>query len=64
MTIATSLARQAGVVPDNKESTLADQSGKLDFSGVRWGSVEWTNLCTLYLRAAVRNYDRLYRFRF
>jgi O-methyltransferase involved in polyketide biosynthesis len=24
---------------------------KLDFSGVRWGSVEWTNLCTLYLRA-------------
>lgn len=29
----------------------ADQSNKLDFSGVRWGSVEWTNLCTLYLRA-------------
>jgi O-methyltransferase involved in polyketide biosynthesis len=29
----------------------ADQSSKLDFSGVRWGSVEWTNLCTLYLRA-------------
>jgi O-methyltransferase involved in polyketide biosynthesis len=28
-----------------------DQAGKLDFSGVRWGSVEWTNLCTLYLRA-------------
>jgi O-methyltransferase involved in polyketide biosynthesis len=28
-----------------------DQSNKLDFSGVRWGSVEWTNLCTLYLRA-------------
>lgn len=28
-----------------------DQSSKLDFSGVRWGSVEWTNLCTLYLRA-------------
>jgi O-methyltransferase involved in polyketide biosynthesis len=26
-------------------------AGKLDFSGVRWGSVEWTNLCTLYLRA-------------
>ncbi|ORV19693.1 class I SAM-dependent methyltransferase [Mycobacterium celatum] len=24
---------------------------KVDFSGVRWGSVEWTNLCTLYLRA-------------
>jgi O-methyltransferase involved in polyketide biosynthesis len=29
----------------------SDQSHKLDFSGVRWGSVEWTNLCTLYLRA-------------
>jgi O-methyltransferase involved in polyketide biosynthesis len=29
----------------------ADQSNKLDFTGVRWGSVEWTNLCTLYLRA-------------
>jgi O-methyltransferase involved in polyketide biosynthesis len=28
-----------------------DKSSKLDFSGVRWGSVEWTNLCTLYLRA-------------
>ncbi|ORW00330.1 class I SAM-dependent methyltransferase [Mycobacterium kyorinense] len=26
-------------------------TGKVDFSGVRWGSVEWTNLCTLYLRA-------------
>ena len=24
---------------------------KVDFSDVRWGSVEWTNLCTLYLRA-------------
>jgi O-methyltransferase involved in polyketide biosynthesis len=24
---------------------------KVDFTGVRWGSVEWTNLCTLYLRA-------------
>jgi methyltransferase (TIGR00027 family) len=23
----------------------------VDFSEVRWGSVEWTNLCTLYLRA-------------
>jgi O-methyltransferase involved in polyketide biosynthesis len=30
---------------------MTDQSSKLDFSGVRWGSVEWTNLCTLYLRA-------------
>lgn len=26
-------------------------TGKVDFSGIRWGSVEWTNLCTLYLRA-------------
>ena len=24
--------------------------GKVDFSSVRWGSVEWTNLVTLYLR--------------
>src|ERR1700742_855192 len=24
---------------------------KVDFSSVRWGSVEWTNLVTLYLRA-------------
>lgn len=24
---------------------------KIDFSSVRWGSVEWTNLVTLYLRA-------------
>jgi methyltransferase (TIGR00027 family) len=27
------------------------QTGKVDFSEVQWGSVEWTNLCTLYLRA-------------
>jgi O-methyltransferase involved in polyketide biosynthesis len=25
--------------------------GKVDFTGVRWGSVEWTLLCMLYLRA-------------
>lgn len=25
--------------------------GKVDFTGVRWGSVEWTMLVTLYLRA-------------
>jgi O-methyltransferase involved in polyketide biosynthesis len=30
---------------------MTEQSSKVDFSGVRWGSVEWTNLCTLYLRA-------------
>ncbi|WP_280401566.1 class I SAM-dependent methyltransferase [Nocardia carnea] len=27
------------------------RSGKVDFRAVRWRSVEWTNLCTLYLRA-------------
>ncbi|MEV0031972.1 class I SAM-dependent methyltransferase [Nocardia sp. NPDC050793] len=27
------------------------QQGKVDFGEVRWGSVEWTNLGTLYLRA-------------
>jgi O-methyltransferase involved in polyketide biosynthesis len=27
------------------------ETGMVDFSDVRWGSVEWTNLCTLYLRA-------------
>jgi O-methyltransferase involved in polyketide biosynthesis len=26
-------------------------AAKVDFSAVRWGSVEWTNLVTLYLRA-------------
>ncbi|HZU47319.1 MAG TPA: class I SAM-dependent methyltransferase [Mycobacterium sp.] len=30
---------------------MTDQSNKVDFSSVPWGSVEWTNLCTLYLRA-------------
>jgi O-methyltransferase involved in polyketide biosynthesis len=30
---------------------MTEQSHKVDFSSVRWGSVEWTNLCTLYLRA-------------
>ena len=27
------------------------ETGMVDFSDVRWGSVEWTNLCMLYLRA-------------
>jgi hypothetical protein len=27
------------------------QTDNIDFSDVRWGSVEWTNLGTLYLRA-------------
>ena len=31
--------------------TDKSMTGKVDFSAVRWGSVEWTNLCTLYLRA-------------
>jgi O-methyltransferase involved in polyketide biosynthesis len=30
---------------------LNDHRGKVDFTGVQWGSVEWTNLCMLYLRA-------------
>ena len=28
-----------------------DHRGKVDFTGVQWGSVEWTMLCLLYLRA-------------
>lgn len=36
-----------GGLPGKEEA----MTHKLDFSGVRWGSVEWTNLCTLYLRA-------------
>src|ERR1700730_16964597 len=27
------------------------ETDKVDFTDVRWGSVEWTNLCMLYLRA-------------
>ncbi|WP_249123928.1 hypothetical protein [Saccharopolyspora erythraea] len=26
-------------------------TGKADFTGIRWWTVEWTMLCTLYLRA-------------
>ena len=37
---------------------MTDQSGMLDFSGVRWGSVEWTNLCTLYLRSYESHLER------
>ncbi len=37
---------------------MKDESGKLDFSSVRWGSVEWTNLCTLYLRACESHLER------
>ena len=32
-------------------ATVAVMAAKVDFSSVRWGSVEWTNLVTLYLRA-------------
>ena len=35
---------------DEKETAMT-QTDKVDFSDVPWGSVEWTNLCTLYLRA-------------
>jgi len=31
--------------------TAMTSTDKVDFTDVRWGSVEWTNLCTLYLRA-------------
>ena len=37
---------------------MTDHSSKLDFSGVRWGSLEWTNLCTLYLRAYESRLER------
>ena len=30
---------------------MSTRTDKVDFSGVKWGSVEWTNLVTLYLRA-------------
>ncbi len=31
---------------------VGDHRGKVDFTGVQWGSVEWTMLCLLYLRAS------------
>ncbi|OBK21981.1 class I SAM-dependent methyltransferase [Mycobacterium asiaticum] len=34
---------------------------KVDFSAVRWGSVEWTNLVTLYLRAYESRVSRVSR---
>lgn len=43
--IVTNLGGQKPVEP------VSGHRGKVDFSGVRWGSVEWTNLCMLYLRA-------------
>ena len=50
-------------MPDGEEDVLTNpgepgpidpasgQRGKVDFTGVEWGSVEWTMLCLLYLRA-------------
>lgn len=38
--------------------TNQGNQGKVDFSAVRWGSVEWTNLCTLYLRACESRLER------
>ncbi|OBG14832.1 methyltransferase [Mycolicibacterium celeriflavum] len=36
----------------------AGSRGKVDFTGVRWGSVEWTLLCMLYLRSCESRLDR------
>ena len=50
-----------GAIPGRKKNALideTDQSKKLDFSSVRWGSLEWTNLCTLYLRAYESRLER------
>jgi O-methyltransferase involved in polyketide biosynthesis len=40
-------------IPGGQEPVdpVSGHRGKVDFTGVQWGSVEWTNLCTLYLRA-------------
>jgi methyltransferase (TIGR00027 family) len=34
-----------------QNETAMTKTDKVDFTDVQWGSVEWTNLCTLYLRA-------------
>jgi methyltransferase (TIGR00027 family) len=39
-----------GRIPGDEE-TVVTPTDKVDFTDVQWGSVEWTNLCTLYLRA-------------
>jgi O-methyltransferase involved in polyketide biosynthesis len=41
----TNLGEPRPIYPDS------GHRGKVDFTGLRWGSVEWTNLCMLYLRA-------------
>jgi O-methyltransferase involved in polyketide biosynthesis len=40
-------------IPGGQEPSdpVSGHRGKVDFTGVQWGSVEWTNLCMLYLRA-------------
>ena len=35
----------------NRHDPVPGHRDKVDFTGVRWKSVEWTNLCMLYLRA-------------
>jgi len=30
---------------------MTQRTDKVEFTTVKWGSVKWTNLCTLYLRA-------------
>lgn len=49
-TIRGKAAFVAAVVIGQTEAAMTE-THKVDFSDVRWGSVEWTNLCTLYLRA-------------
>jgi O-methyltransferase involved in polyketide biosynthesis len=40
-------------IPEGQQprDPVSGHRDKVDFTGVRWGSVEWTNLCLLYLRA-------------
>jgi len=39
--------------PEGQERVdpISAHSGKVDFTGVKWGTAEWTMLCMLYLRA-------------
>ena len=37
---------------------MTNRTEKIDFSGVRWGSVGWTLLVTLYLRACESRLER------
>ena len=40
-------------IPEGQQppDPVSGHRDKVDFTSVRWGSVEWTNLCLLYLRA-------------